>query len=220
MNKICARCKLTLNVSNFHVNSRTKDGLHSYCKACNKEKSAAHLKTKKGKIALKKAISKKAKAGYYRYGKGAIPILKNGALKRDVEFDLTAESLENWWLGNIDKCHYCGRSIEQFILLRNFVKKYNGKNYEIDKFKRFFRSSKHANISWMTIDRADNSKGYCLENIVKSCWICNSLKSDFFTEKQFKSIAPEIIASLEYAIAEESHNNAMQGDIQGCATFV
>jgi len=71
------------------------DGLHSYCKKCNKEKVAAHLKTDKGKIALSRAISSAQDRGYYRYGKGAIPILRQGAQKRGISFDLTAESLEN-----------------------------------------------------------------------------------------------------------------------------
>ena len=66
----------------FHKSSLNKDGLHSYCKTCNKEKAAAYLKTDKGKVALRRAIDKAQDRGYYRYGKGAIPILRQGAEKK------------------------------------------------------------------------------------------------------------------------------------------
>ena len=201
--KTCVKCKKKKSLSEFHKNSRSKDGLHSYCKDCNKKAAAKFLKTGKGKVALKRAIRKKRDEGYYRYGKGAIPILRQGAKKRGISFKLTAEELENWWLSTPDICHYCGITIEKYIFLRDFVLSYSGMNYEIRKFKRFFRSSKHSSISWMTIDRLNNKVGYEIDNVVKSCWFCNSLKSDFFTEEQFKCIGPSIIESLENEIRNE-----------------
>jgi hypothetical protein len=95
--KVCARCGEIKPHEEFHKNSRSADGLHSYCKTCNKEKAAAHLKTVQGKAALKRALAKAADVGYYRYGKGAIPILQQGADRRGISFDLTADTLEQWW---------------------------------------------------------------------------------------------------------------------------
>jgi len=40
-----------------------------------------------------------------------------------------------------------------FTEIRDFIVNYTGDNFEIAKFKRFFRSPKHQVIRWMTIDR-------------------------------------------------------------------
>jgi len=61
--KRCARCGKQKPFSEFHKNSRNKDGLHSYCKECNKAKAAQHLKTEKGKAALMRAIPRKQTRG-------------------------------------------------------------------------------------------------------------------------------------------------------------
>lgn len=201
--KICASCGEVKPLTEFHRNARSKDGLHSYCKSCNKEKASAHLKTEKGKASSKKAIFRAADKGYYRYGKGAIPILRQGAEKRGIEFDLTAESLENWWHSVPDICFYCGIEITEYLKIRDFILNYSGSNFEISKFKRFFRSPKHQAIRWMTIDRVINGSGYLLDNIVKCCWICNSLKNDFFDRDQMKIIGPQIGQKLRNEIAKE-----------------
>jgi hypothetical protein len=196
--KLCTRCKRVLLTSEFHKNSRNKDGLHSYCKTCNKEKAAAHLKTDKGKATLSRAIDN----GYYRFGKGAIPILKQGAKTRGIDFDLTAESLEAWWHNTPDKCFYCGITIEEYIEIRNFIKNYTGDSFKIVKFRRFYKSSKHQAIKWMTIDRIKNELGYSIKNIVKCCWFCNSLKNDFFNAEQMATISPKVIGELKSEIAK------------------
>jgi hypothetical protein len=184
-------------ISEFHKNFRNKDGLHSYCKTCNKEKAAAHLKTDKGKVALRRAIHKAQDRGYYRYGKGAIPILRQAAQKRGLSFPLTAESLEKWWGSQPDVCFYCGINLDEYLEIRDFILSYKGNSFEINKFKRFYHSPKHQKIRWMTIDRIHNDQGYEPENIAKACWICNSLKSDFFDGDQMRLIAPKIISKLK-----------------------
>lgn len=201
--KTCARCREVKPLSDFHRNARSKDGLHSYCKTCNKAKAAAHLKIPKGKAALKRALSRAADKGYYRYGRGAIPILRQGAKKRGIGFSLTSESLETWWHSVPDTCFYCGTPIEEYLEVRDFIVGYSGSNFEINKFKRFYRSPKHQAIRWMTIDRVKNDLGYQLDNMVKSCWICNSLKSDFFDGEQMRQIAPQIIRKLKKTISDE-----------------
>lgn len=201
--KVCAKCNEAKPVSEFHKNPRNRGGLHSYCKICNKAAAAAHLKTEKGKASLKRAVDKATDAGYYRYGKGAIPILRQGAEKRGVTFKLTAESLADWWHSQSEVCHYCGMTIDEYLRIKGFIIEYTGNNFEISKFKRFYRSPKHRQIRWMTIDRVNNSIGYETSNMVKSCWICNSLKSDFFDDMQMKTIAPQIISKLRDEIENE-----------------
>jgi len=216
--KKCALCKLDKDDSEFNKNPRNKDGLHSYCKKCNSLKTKLYFKTEKGKtilrkyqkeyyktdkgkISLRKCISRKSAEGYYRYGKGAIPILKQGARKRNISFNLTADSLEDWWKKNPNICYYCGISQDEYIKIRNYIINYKGDNFEINKFKRFYRNIRHKHIKWLTIDRADNSRGYEIENIVKCCWICNSIKSDFFSEDIMKQMAPKIIKTLKENIS-------------------
>jgi hypothetical protein len=201
--KICAQCGVEKPVSEFYKNSRSKDSLHSYCKKCNKEKAAAYRKTDKGKAALGRAIGKAQDRGYYRYGKGAIPILRQGAVKRGLSFDLTAESLENWWHSRPDNCFYYDINLDEYLEIRDFILSYKGRNFEINKFKRFYRSPKFQKIRWMTIDRIHNDKGYEIENIAKACWLCNSLKSDFFDGDQMRLIAPRIMAKLKIEIEKE-----------------
>ena len=201
--KTCVRCGEDKPISEFHRNARSKDGLHSYCKICNKANAAAYAKTPIGKAALKGAVSRAADKGYYRFGKGAIPILRQGAEKRGLAFDLTAEGLESWWNSVPDRCFYCGIQIDEYLKLRDFIVHYSGQNFEINKFKRFYRSPKHQAIRWMTIDRVKNDLGYNFDNIVKSCWICNSLKNDFFDGEQMKQIAPQIIQKLLNEISKE-----------------
>lgn len=198
-----------------------RDGFNSYCINCTKKVTANYIKTDKGKSSLKKAMKKYMKkysktdkgkatlkkgmdkaieAGYFRYGQGAISHIRQGAIKRGISFNLTAETLKEWWHSQPDICAYCNSSMDEYVKIRDFILIYNGNNFEINKFKRFFRSSKHQKIKWMTIDRLQNDIGYELKNIVKACWICNSLKNDFFDESQMKIIAPQIIEKLKSEI--------------------
>jgi hypothetical protein len=45
--KICVKCKEVKSLDDFHKNSRSSDGLHSYCKECNKAQALAHIKAEK-----------------------------------------------------------------------------------------------------------------------------------------------------------------------------
>ena len=102
-----------------------------------------------------------------------------------------------------DSCSYCGLTIASYRVLRDAILKYDGDDWEIRKFMRFFRSPKHRAIDWMTIDRADNSLGYEFDNMVKSCWIRNSLKSDFFTAGEMRTVGPSVIKRFETAFKKQ-----------------
>ena len=58
-------------------------------------------------------------------------------------------------------------------------------------------------MRWMTIDRKNNAKGYDVKNMAKACWICNSLKHDFFSPRDMKRIGPRIIAQLQAELEKE-----------------
>jgi hypothetical protein len=144
---------------------------------------------------------------YYRFGKGAIPILRQGAKARGISFELTAETLEAWWHSVPDSCVYCGISIDEYKTLRDFILNYTGDNSMIKRFLRFYRSPKQAAINWMTIDRIDNEIGYEIANIVKCCWFCNSLKSDFFTPEEIQKFSPAIMEGLKQAISQTNESS-------------
>jgi hypothetical protein len=195
--KRCSKCQCEKPPEDFPKNKLTKDGRGSWCRVC----CAAYFKTAKGKAALACAVKRQQAAGYYRFGKGAIPILKQGAKARGIAFSLTAESLEAWWRQVPDACSYCGITTEGYKSLRDFVVSYDGTDYEILKFRRVFKSSKHAAINWLTLDRTDNSRGYELDNLVKCCWFCNSIKGSLLTPLDMKMIAKNLIQRLQQRIA-------------------
>lgn len=197
MFKICAYCKKEKDLSQFNKNLRNLDGLHSYCKECNKNKAKEFNKTDKGKENVKNAQLKQFNSGYFRYGKGAILNMKNSAIKRRVQFNLTEENLNKWWHNSKNKCFYCGSTVEDFITIKEYIINYGGSDLTINRYKRFFDKDIYKKIKDMTIDRKDNSKGYEIDNIVKSCWICNSLKSDFYTENEMKIVGKLIIKSIK-----------------------
>ena len=89
------------------------------------------------------------------------------------------------------------------MALRKQIIAYNGNNWEIAKFKKFFRNRQYATMRWLTIDRKNNAKGYNTRNMAKACWICNSLKHDFFSPRDMKRIAPKLIAQLHTELASE-----------------
>ena len=197
MSKECANCHRILDESFFTKNIRNADGLHSYCKECNALKAKQYNQTK-GKKNLLKSSKRQVESGYFRYGHGALMNMKNSAEKRGIEFDLTEVQLKEWWLKTEDHCFYCGCTPEKFIEYRDFIKNYKGDNPNILYIQQHvFNKQNYYKISTMTIDRLDSSMGYKVENMVKACWICNSLKSNTYSEEEMKLIGPQVIKEIE-----------------------
>lgn len=197
MKKQCAKCKEWKDESEFHKNSRNKDGLHSYCKKCNYESAKAFNKTDQGKENVKKAYEKQYDSGYFKYGKGAILNMSKSAQERNIMFNLSETELYNWWINTPDNCSYCGTSTEEYIKLRDFVINYEGDAWEINRFKRFFKLDNQAKITDMTIDRVKNDGSYEINNIKKACWFCNSIKSDFYDAEEIQIIGKLIVDKLK-----------------------
>ena len=201
--KTCRACGTDKPVSEFPTNNRNRDGLHSYCKVCQQAKTKEYYQTPAGKESMRRGAAKLQEAGYYKTGKGAIAKFQISAEAKGLICTLTQAELEIWWQTTPNNCHYCGSTIEEYRSLRDHILTYTGLDYEVLKFGRFFRSPKHQAIKDMTIDRRDNSQGYKLGNIVKACWICNSLKNDFWTEAQMQMVAPQIMRDLRHALVKK-----------------
>ena len=194
--KTCSKCGERKATTEFYRDKSTRDGFRAACKKCRLQAKARYRSSADGKRVRDARRKKLVDSGYRRYGQGAIATLKRSAERRDLSFDLTAEELTKWWTKTPDKCAYCGLSIERFIALRKQIIDYKGSNYAIAKYKRFFRNRQYRIMKWLTIDRRNNARGYTITNLAKACWICNSLKHDFFSATDMKRIAPRLIRQL------------------------
>lgn len=194
--KECACCHRLLDESCFSKNARNKDGLHSYCRECNKNKAKAFNSTK-DKTYFAKYKLKQIESGYYRFGHGAYVNMKKSAEKRNIDFTITEEELKRWWLSNNDVCFYCGVDVKEFKDIRDFIITYNGTNTTILNIKNsVFNKSIYKKINTMTIDRIDSFGPYSVGNIVKSCWICNSLKSNTLSKDEMMVKGHEILEEI------------------------
>lgn len=198
--KECRNCHQLLDESCFNSNPRNKDGLHSYCKKCVAEKAKIYNNTK-GKEKMHVIQLKQKGSGYFVFGRGAYINKKNSASKRGISFDITEEEYTKWYKKTDDICHYCGCTLEEYIKQRDFIVNYGGKNDTILKIRQsVFNTENSKKISVMTVDRKDSSNGYNLGNIVKSCWICNSLKSNKMSEKEASVYMKKIKAIINEEI--------------------
>ena len=135
---------------------------------------------------------------YNLFGLGAFWRLKTRAIKRKIEFNLTPALLREWWLNTPDLCYYCGNSLADYLIIKDFLLSWRGKDFGM--FKKIFRTEGMRKISCLTIDRKNNKEGYTIRNIVKSCWLCNGMKSSFFTEKETKEFMPQVIKDIKRRI--------------------
>jgi len=150
------------------------------------------------KKVYKKSYLKLRKNGYYLYGAGAYKRLKDSSVSRGMfHFPLTRDELRDWWLNTKDCCYYCGMSVETFVYLRDFIIGYAGTNYEISKYKTFFKAHTHKKIENMTVDRLDNSETYAISNMVKACWFCNCIKGAILSADQYRPMASELMGKLQ-----------------------
>lgn len=175
--KICTKCTIEKENSEFYSDKRKKDGLRSWCKLCqkedNKKREFNYNETrKKYRIEHKEEYREKKKV-YYIQNKNKV-LLKNydwrqtfkgrlasyirAAKKRNIDWQLTDEEFKFFWDKN---CYYCG-----------------------DK------------ILGVGIDRVDSLKGYTLENLVPCCYQCNICKMDYSLE-EFKNKIKKIYNNLK-----------------------
>ena len=83
------------------------------------------------------------------------------------------EAFCNWFESVIKRCVYCKVKAEDLLPFR----------------------IKGKLISRLTIERRDNSKGYTVDNLVLACCICNTTRSNIFTETQMIEIG-KVIAKI------------------------
>ena len=188
MSKECALCHMILDDNCFTKNARNKDGLHSYCKKCNALKAKIYNQTK-GKTKMYIHINRQIEKGYFRFGHGAFVNMMKSAKHRNICFNITETELRDWWINTKDICEYCNESINEYITEKEFI--VNNKDYnEIICYlpSHVYNKSNYIKIKSMTIDRKNSEQGYEIKNLVKSCWICNSIKSNKYSYEEMKII--------------------------------
>lgn len=186
--KVCTKCGKNKSLENFYNCSRcfknptkNKEKKDTVCKSCVYKRMSENRKrlllTKEGREKMsqyykdyyKKNIfsSRERKKRYASTPKGVYNTLN----KREKGEIISREDFIKWYLLQKRKCHYCGIFED-----------------DIDK-KSYGKMSNRLNI-----DRKDNSKGYMKGNMVLSCYLCNRVKCDFFTESEMLKIAKIIRA--------------------------
>lgn len=125
--KKCKRCQKEKNLEEFGLCSKNKDKLHSRCKKCNVEYNKiydspnARKRWMENNVDLNKKIHKEyylknkescllqsRKWGEDNFLKSKYNIYKNGALRRNIDWNLTKEEFESY--ENIP-CYYCNEIV-------------------------------------------------------------------------------------------------------------
>lgn len=99
-----------------------------------------------------------------------------------MPFILVRVEFERWFLAQEKKCTYC-----------DLV------DLSLDSYGGFSRG--------MTIDRRDSNLPYFLDNMTMACWSCNRLKSNIFTDAEWREIAQKYIKPKWQAKLVELNGN-------------
>jgi 5-methylcytosine-specific restriction endonuclease McrA len=167
--RICPICKKEF-ISNISAQKYCSDSCSEYA-IKEKKKIYRIIHKKEGNLSMQKyRTNHKIKINqyrkiYYQSSEGIYTSLKAGAKQRNIIFLITKEEFIKWYNSQEQKCCYCKRSWLQI--------KESNDIYQRDR---------------LAIDRKDNNKGYILGNIILACNRCNSIKSDYFTEKEMLKI--------------------------------
>ena len=105
------------------------------------------------------------------------------SLEKGLEFNLSYDYFKQLKSGD---CHYCGT---QNIFLAHYCEAMSLKT------------------PWMTIDRVDNTKGYIVGNVVSACFMCNRIKSNFFTYEEMCEIGQKYVRPRMQKFEQEAFEN-------------
>jgi hypothetical protein len=157
--KICYRCKIEKNETEFTKDNNQSDSLDIYCRQC-KRKS-----TSKGLYKLRNTED-----GFLRHRINML-YTPSAIKKRGFAPECTKEEIVKSYYKYTQKygknCFYCN---ETFTFTYNEYTPNNGNNRVLKGVKRQSRN--------LSFDRLDTSKTYFIDNIIFCCTQCNSSKKD------------------------------------------
>lgn len=144
----------------------------------------SYQKHKKRKLEKAKEYREKNRDKYNKYRneyrtknpRGIYEVIKQGAKKRGVNFSLDKEDFVLWYNAEERICIYCKRTEDDILKDKDIIQNKSGR---------------------LTIDRLNNNRGYRLNNIGLCCRRCNTIKGNFFTQKEMEQIGKIIKAKYE-----------------------
>lgn len=179
--QVCNKCLSEKPLDDFYMDTR-KNGMKHHrtiCKECHKKKVHQYEKKNRDKInarrraegsaykkwreqydAIHKEHQKKQERTWRQTPAGVWCSVHSRAVKHNIPFGVDRDAFINWYIETPKICEYCGIDVES-------NKAYRG----------------HNSIR-LTIDRKDSNAGYTMDNIVLSCAICNTTKSNVLTYEQ------------------------------------
>jgi hypothetical protein len=177
--QICSKCQKKIPIDEFYFQKK-RNSFRKDCKLCCKKKvNENYIKNKDSKKKYNKEYNIKNKDDIRRY-KQDYRVSANGAWasfasrRQRPNLSITKEEFIEWYKTTPDSCAYCGSQLGEVGQFLSKIKV---------RIKR---------VSF-DIDRKDNNKGYEIDNIVKSCVVCNFHKADFFSYEDFKKISLKFI---------------------------
>lgn len=102
--------------------------------------------------------------------------LKNGFNRKNKgspELSMTLEQFCAWRSKQTLECHYCGIAQDDLV-------------------KVGMKSQIQRPVRVLGVDRVDSAKGYCVENLVPCCFVCNQIKGDRFSSDEMRSIGQAV----------------------------
>lgn len=114
---------------------------------------------------------------------GVYCMLRNGAIKRKVPFEVEKEAFFEWYQSEPKRCVYCGMTPEE-------IRVYKG----------------HDALR-LTVDRMDSNRGYSLDNMVLACPVCNTVKNNVLTYEQMLEVGKMIKMNRENGLIKPSYKN-------------
>lgn len=122
-----------------------------------------------------------------KYSSGNMPVCKDCQKYRNIKINanvkrkkiknpellISEQEFIDWIRNKEKKCYYC--------------------NVTEDKLKKLkIKSQIGLNIESLGIDRMDSNGDYTISNIVLCCFVCNKVKSNFFSQDEMKHIGEHI----------------------------
>ena len=164
--KFCPRCKQVKPRTEFYASNSKSDGCASYCKLC------SQIRNKEFRQKYLERVREGQRGFSYRYFRtpsGRYTTIKSRCKRKGTSLSMSRQEFIRWFNEQTLRCYYCDWPVEAL------------------------ESKAQRDIDSLVIDRKDNELGYSLDNICISCWLCNQIKSNFFTEEEMLYIGTHFI---------------------------
>jgi len=182
--RFCPDCQQMKSLDSFYNNKRKPDGKDWRCKDCHKRARRESYQRNRLNNILSARIwqaknperVREIKRRHYRRHP-EVEIYSRLKYKQRYNGGelMSRQEFYDWYRKQPQVCHYCD-------IPRDYVWINNTQ-----------RGLMHLRLDSFSIDRKDNGRGYTLDNVVLACFLCNALKSHYFSEDEMRDIAQRYI---------------------------